>query len=62
MLLDPSADHVFQSLRALFLVGVEEDLDDVRAFLRPLEGMPEHIAQQARLTADEIRTRASAAP
>jgi biotin carboxyl carrier protein len=62
MLLDPSADHVFQSLRALFLVGVEEDLDDVRAFLRPREGMPEHIAQQARLTADEIRTRASAAP
>ena len=62
MLLDPSAEHVFQSLRALFLVGVEEDLDDVRTFMRPREGMPEYIAQQARLTADEIRTRASATP
>jgi biotin carboxyl carrier protein len=57
MVLDPSADHVFQSLRALFIVGTEEDLDDVRVFMRPREGMPEYIAQQARLTADEIRGR-----
>ena len=60
MVLDPSADHVFQSLRALFLVGTEEDLDDVRLFMRPREGMPEYISQQARLTADEIRQRAAA--
>ncbi|MDA1312254.1 MAG: HEAT repeat domain-containing protein [Acidobacteria bacterium] len=62
MLLDPSADHVFQALRALFLVGAQEDLDDVRTFMRPREGMAEHIAQQARLTADQIRGRAAAPP
>lgn len=59
MVLDPSAEHVFQALRALFLVGAGEDLDDVRIFMRPREGMPEYIAQQARLTADEIRRRAA---
>lgn len=59
MVLDPDYDHVFQSLRALFLVGTEEDLEDVRRFLRPREGMPANVAQQARLTADEIRRRAA---
>ena len=59
MVLDPDYDHVFQSLRALFLVGAEEDLEDVRRFLRPREGMPANVAQQARLTADEIRRRAA---
>lgn len=59
MVLDPDYDHVFQSLRALFLVGTEEDLEDIRRFLRPREGMPANVAQQARLTADEIRRRAA---
>ena len=59
MVLDPDYDHVFQSLRALFLVGTEEDIEDVRRFLRPREGMPANVAQQARLTADEIRRRAA---
>ncbi|MCY4588876.1 MAG: hypothetical protein OXB98_22865 [Bryobacterales bacterium] len=59
MVLDPDYDHAFQSLRALFLVGTEEDLEDVRRFLRPREGMPANVAQQARLTADEIRRRAA---
>ena len=59
MVLDPDYDHVFQSLRALFLVGTAEDLEDVRRFLRPREGMPASVAQQARLTADEIRRRAA---
>ena len=59
MVLDPDYDHIYQSLRALFLVGTEEDLDDIRRFLRPREGMPANVAQQARLTADEIRRRAA---
>ena len=59
MVLDPDYDHAFQSLRALFLVGTEEDLEDVRRFLRPREGMPANVARQARLTADEIRRRAA---
>lgn len=59
IVLDPDADHVFQSLRALFLVGAEEDIEDVRRFLRPRDDMPASVAQQARLTADEIRRRAA---
>ncbi len=59
MVIDPDYDHVFQSLRALFLVGTAEDLEDVRRFLRPREGMPASVMQQARLTADEIRRRAA---
>lgn len=58
MVLSPSSDHVYESLRALFLVGTTEDLDDVRRFLTPREGMPPQVSEQARLTADEIRSRA----
>lgn len=59
MVLDPNADHVFQALRALYLVGTDEDIEDVRRFLRPRDDMPAGVAQQARLTADEIRRRAT---
>jgi len=59
IVLDPDPDHVFQSLRALFLVGTEEDIEDVRRFLRPRDDMPAGVAQQARLTVDEIRRRAA---
>ena len=54
MVLDPDPDHIFQALRALFLVGTEEDIEDVRRFLRPSDEMPASVAQQARLTTDEI--------
>ena len=57
MALGPSSDHVFQALRALFLVGTREDLDDVRRFLTPRDDMPSQIHEQARLTVDEIRNR-----
>ena len=59
MVLDPDPDHIFQALRALFLVGTEEDIEDVRRFLRPSDEMPAGVPQQARLTADEIRRRAT---
>lgn len=59
MVLDPDPDHIFQALRALFLVGTEEDMEDVRRFLRPSDEMPASVPQQARLTADEIRRRAA---
>jgi hypothetical protein len=58
MVLSPGSDHVFEALRALFLVGGAEDLDDVRRFLTPRDEMPPQVAEQARLTADEIRSRA----
>jgi multidrug efflux pump subunit AcrA (membrane-fusion protein) len=57
MLLGPSFEHVFQALRALYLVGAAEDIDDIRKFRRPREGMPQNVAQQAQLTIDEITRR-----
>lgn len=53
----PDPAHVFEALRALYLVGGEEELELVASFTRPREGMPRRVAEQARLTADRIRGR-----
>jgi len=54
-----SADqsHVWEALRALYVVGQAEDLEEVRRFLRPLPGLPEKMARQAALTAQAIQAR-----
>lgn len=56
--LAPGAEQVWESLRALYLVGREEDLDDVERFARGVPGMPEGVRRQAALTAQAIRLRA----
>jgi len=58
-LVELSADknHVWEALRALYLVGTAEDLEAVERFLRPAPGMPESIARQAALTRDAIQSR-----
>jgi len=53
--LEPSADHVWEALRALYLVGTPEDLPDVDRFTQPRRDWPERIAEQARLTAGRLR-------
>ena len=53
----PSADHVWEALRALYLVGTGEDLPEVERFARPVRDWPEKITQQAQLTAQRIRGR-----
>jgi HEAT repeat protein len=60
-LADLSADpnHVWEALRALYLVGQSSDLEAVQRFTRPNAGMPEKVLRQAELTAEAIRTRAS---
>ena len=55
--LEPSADHVWESLRALYLVGTSEDLPDVDKYTQPLLDWPSRIADQAKLTAQQIRNR-----
>ena len=60
--LGPSAEHIFQALRGLYLVGKPEDLDAVRPYLRPRDDMSVEVFEQARLTADQIRNRASQGP
>lgn len=55
--LAPDADFVYEALRALFLVGTEEDLPDVERYEKGVEGMPERVKQQAAQTVKAIRSR-----
>jgi biotin carboxyl carrier protein len=59
-LADLSADpnHIWEALRALYLVGQLEDLEAVERYTRPIPDMPEKVVQQASLTAQAIRDRA----
>jgi biotin carboxyl carrier protein len=61
-LADLAADknHVWESLRALYLVGTPADLDDIDRYTRPIPGFPEAVVRQASLTAEAIRTRTAA--
>jgi pyruvate/2-oxoglutarate dehydrogenase complex dihydrolipoamide acyltransferase (E2) component len=54
-----SADphHVWEALRALYLIGRPPDLEDVQRYMRPVPGMPESVARQAALTAEAIQAR-----
>ena len=58
-LVDLSADksHVWEALRALYIVGQPEDLEDVQRYTRPAPGMPDYIRQQATYTAEAIEAR-----
>jgi hypothetical protein len=55
---DPSAEQVWEALRALYLVGQPEDLPAIRAYERDLPEVPDRVRQQAALTDQAIRTRA----
>lgn len=57
--IDPDAEQVWEALRALYLVGQVEDLPAIRAYERDLPEMPERIKQQAVLSDNAIRERAS---
>jgi biotin carboxyl carrier protein len=57
LLVDPSSEMVWESLRALYLIGQMEDLPAVSPYVRGTEGMPPQIQQQASLTAREISAR-----
>ena len=56
LLIDPSPAEVFEALRALFLIGEQQDLPAVEQFLRGT-AVPENIRQQAQATAEAIRSR-----
>ncbi|HEV2287516.1 MAG TPA: HEAT repeat domain-containing protein [Candidatus Acidoferrales bacterium] len=59
----PSDDAVWESLRALYLIGQPADLDAISPYARGGTGAPPQVAEQARLTMQQIRTRAaSSAP
>jgi hypothetical protein len=50
-------NHVWESLRALYMVGQAGDLEDVQRFTRPVPGLPESVARQAALTSQAIQAR-----
>jgi biotin carboxyl carrier protein len=58
-LADLAADqnHVWEALRALYLVGQPADLEEVERYTHPLPGLPEKIARQASLTVQAIQSR-----
>lgn len=57
LLVDPSPEMVWESLRALYLIGQKEDLPAVNPYVRGSQAMPMQIQQQAALTAKEISAR-----
>jgi biotin carboxyl carrier protein len=58
-LVEISADkeHVWEALRALWTVGVRDDLDDIQHYVRGVAGMPEKVQEQALLTVQAIQAR-----
>jgi biotin carboxyl carrier protein len=58
LFLDPSSDMVWESLRALYLIGQPQDLPAVESYTHPPVDFPASIAQQAAATAAAIRQRA----
>jgi hypothetical protein len=59
---DPSAEQVWEALRALYLVGQVDDLAAVRIYQRNLREIPDRVRQQAAWTDQAIRERASKSP
>lgn len=55
----PADDAVWEALRALYLIGEPADLDAIAPYARGVSGAPAQIAEQARLTMEEIRARAA---
>ena len=50
-------NHVWEALRALYVVGQPDDLEYVQRFLRPVPGLPEAVVRQASLTEQAIQAR-----
>lgn len=53
----PSSQMVWEALRALYRIGQPDDLPVIDPYARGMAGMPARVAEQARLTMEEIRNR-----
>jgi biotin carboxyl carrier protein len=62
MSISPSADEVWEALRALYVVGTPDDIPYVQPYTRPTSTMPDRIQKQASSTIEEIRGRAAKTP
>ncbi len=59
LLVDPSPEMIWESLRALYLIGQKEDLPAIAPYIHGTAGLPPQIQQQAALTAKEISSRSA---
>jgi HEAT repeat protein len=57
LLVDPSVSEIWESLRALYLIGQLEDLPAIEEIARGAEDVPANVRQQAELTATAVRSR-----
>jgi len=57
LLVDPSVSEIWESLRALYLIGQLEDLPAIDEIARGPGDIPANVRQQAELTATAIRSR-----
>jgi biotin carboxyl carrier protein len=60
--LDPSAEQVWEALRALYLIGEPDDLPAIRNYERDLPEIPDRVKEQAVLAEQAIRQRAGLQP
>jgi HEAT repeats len=58
-IIEPDATQVVESLRALYLVGQPQDLEDVKRWGGGAPNVPDRVRQQAEATAEAIRQRAA---
>ncbi|HVN03549.1 MAG TPA: HEAT repeat domain-containing protein [Bryobacteraceae bacterium] len=63
-LVEISADkeHAWESLRALWSVGAQEDLDEIQRYTHGVPGMPEKVQEQALVTIQAIQRRGMQQP
>jgi hypothetical protein len=54
---DPSVSEIWESLRALYLIGQLEDLPNIEEIASAAGDLPANVRQQAELTATAIRSR-----
>ena len=57
VVLAPSTEQAWEALRALYIVGGQDDLRFIERYVRPFAGLPDRIQKQALATIEAIRTR-----
>jgi hypothetical protein len=60
--ISPGESQAWEALRALYLVGQPQSLDDVERFVRGVPNMPDKVRQQAIATAQAIQQRSNLRP
>jgi hypothetical protein len=57
VVLAPSTEQAWEALRALYIVGGQDDIRFIERYARPFAGLPDRIQKQALATIEAIRTR-----